>query len=1007
MRLRAVTGLIVLAAVVMAGLPAISPASAEAAASVELYADSGGRVTHRPVFIGTPLGFHLEADGVDVSSVSWTSSSPAVARVATLAGDDAHATVTGLAEGVAKVTATAQTSAGTLSDSMMITVGTPFTAVEAVLNRTIALLGDATSGSLAATSTWPAGKQVSIAGVSGSYFFVEQPPEGWPTMPDTGAARWVARSAVDVPPSSVTVAPSVLEVPRGTTSAPLTKTIAGPYANDVSWAWSSSAPAVATVNSAGRVSGIAEGTASIVGTASSSHGVTVDDSSLVTVYTPLTAAQQAAGHPITTATVRVAANSTAPPAANLTSAQSLTIVGTAGTYYRVRTSAGVTGYVARAAITVPVTRVTLSPAAVKLSSKQQARLTASIMPALATNHTISWASSNPRIATVSAAGVVTGLGSGVVTIKAAADGQAGTATVTVIIHVTQVTLPAKTTVLSGKTVALTATVRPSDATDKRLTWSTSNPAIATVSAQGVVTGRKGGTTKITATSLDGHNSAVTVVTVKVIHVTGISTKTAAIKLLAGKQRQVGAKVSPANATLKTVTWTSSNPRVATVGPAGLITAKTPGSATITVRTVDGHKTATVAVTVPASTLATRGQMPIPTRLPRGRGVTVTGSVTSNYAITTVGAAIETRSGRVVYQAQAHPHTTRFDLRTLDAALHFGHLAIGPYTYRVWAQDSSGKALTLRRTPFAVLGPSTLRITHPTHIPATVLTGTRITTRGTIVTNYFLTSVSVTIKTNRGTVRYHATVDSPHGRVNLTSLANQLRFDKLAAGKYVYTVTASDSSGTTKTLQRTAFTVKKPSNYYPILRYMVDHMVSTANSPAVAGMRHSYGQPKVKCGHVYGVPVCYPNPNYWRKAQALHAFATKVHKNGPWDYKPVLRKAFQLDIHNLDTLYSEIPGTKYRIFYDAWGNIFYGYIGRAIGIGQRLLTLEQDVPIPFIGNGPSATDRVNVISGINSWNTRGYGLVYADLDSTVRSSVSKLISAGGTGHGAAIVPKKQD
>lgn len=151
----------------------------------------------------------------------------------------------------------------------------------------------------------------------------------------------------------------------------------------------------------------------------------------------------------------------------------------------------------------------------------------------------------------------------------------------------------------GKSEKLTATVEPDDATNKNVTWSSSNPSVATVD-NGVVTAVGEGTAVITVTTEDGGKTATCTVTVRIettIPVEGVSLDTTTLYMTkTGQSAKITATVVPANATNKNVTWSSSNTDVATVDN-GIVTAVGNGEAIITVTTEDGGKTATCTVTV--------------------------------------------------------------------------------------------------------------------------------------------------------------------------------------------------------------------------------------------------------------------------------------------------------------------------------------------------------------------------------------------------------------------------
>ena len=168
------------------------------------------------------------------------------------------------------------------------------------------------------------------------------------------------------------------------------------------------------------------------------------------------------------------------------------------------------------------------------------------------------------------------------------------------VSVTGVTLtPATASVNIGATTQLTATIAPSNATDKVVTWSSSNTAVATVRATGLVTAVAVGSATINVTTHDGAKTASITITVTniVVPVTGVTVTPSTAAINVASTSQLAATIAPSNATDKALTWSSSNTAIATVSSNGLVTGVAAGSATITVTTHDGAKTATCAVTV--------------------------------------------------------------------------------------------------------------------------------------------------------------------------------------------------------------------------------------------------------------------------------------------------------------------------------------------------------------------------------------------------------------------------
>ena len=164
------------------------------------------------------------------------------------------------------------------------------------------------------------------------------------------------------------------------------------------------------------------------------------------------------------------------------------------------------------------------------------------------------------------------------------------------IHVTSVSLDKTSLELTeGGTGTLIATVEPNNATNKNVTWSTSNASIATVN-NGEVTAVSAGTATITATA-DGKSATCTVtVTAATVPVTGVTMNKTSTSLYVGDTETLTATVAPEGATNKNVTWSTSDASVATVEN-GVVRATGRGTATITVTTADGNYTATCTVTV--------------------------------------------------------------------------------------------------------------------------------------------------------------------------------------------------------------------------------------------------------------------------------------------------------------------------------------------------------------------------------------------------------------------------
>ena len=156
------------------------------------------------------------------------------------------------------------------------------------------------------------------------------------------------------------------------------------------------------------------------------------------------------------------------------------------------------------------------------------------------------------------------------------------------------------TLIEGEEAHLTVTVTPADATDPSVVWRSSDASVATVN-DGLVKAVAPGTATITVSTPDGLQTASCIVTVnrQAVPVASVSLDKTSLEMTVGDEATLTATVAPADADVKTVSWSSSDEGVATVAD-GKVTAVGAGSATITVTTTDGGKTATCEVTVEAA-----------------------------------------------------------------------------------------------------------------------------------------------------------------------------------------------------------------------------------------------------------------------------------------------------------------------------------------------------------------------------------------------------------------------
>jgi len=259
---------------------------------------------------------------------------------------------------------------------------------------------------------------------------------------------------------------------------------------------------------------------------------------------------------------------------------------------------------------VPVASIDVSPSPLSVTVGQTSPLNAttkSAAGATLTGRTVQWSSADQTVATVSTSGSVTGVKVGSTTVTATSEG----IHTDVIVNVSAVPVasvdvsPSPLTVTAGQTAQLTATAKNAAGealAGRAFTWSTADQTIATVSAGGLVSGVKVGSTTITATS-EGVHKDVTV-TVTPMAVATIDITPTPLTVTSGQTAQLTAtpRSSGGDAlTDRAITWSSADAAIADVSASGVVTGKKSGTTTVTATSDGVHKD--VAVTVVAGAAA--------------------------------------------------------------------------------------------------------------------------------------------------------------------------------------------------------------------------------------------------------------------------------------------------------------------------------------------------------------------------------------------------------------------
>lgn len=290
---------------------------------------------------------------------------------------------------------------------------------------------------------------------------------------------------------------------------------------------------------------------------------------------------------------------------------------------------GRSGLASLTVLPVPITSVSVSPARVDLAPGSHAAVTAVAADAGGKSldgRTVLWASSNPAVATIDAAGVITAVAPGTATITATSEGVSGSALVNVAVSpIATVTVqPQSATVQRGATLQLSAIVTDATGagvTNRALTWISGNPAVAVVSATGLVTAVAPGSANVVA-SLDDKSDTASIAVVAV-PVGSVSVQPGTAALAVGQSTTLTATVKDANGAVvtdRTVAWTSSNALVATVTQAGVVKALAAGTAAISATSEGSSGSATVSVSTPVTSISLQ---PTSITVQRNMSVTIT------------------------------------------------------------------------------------------------------------------------------------------------------------------------------------------------------------------------------------------------------------------------------------------------------------------------------------------------------------------------------------------------
>jgi uncharacterized protein YjdB len=256
-------------------------------------------------------------------------------------------------------------------------------------------------------------------------------------------------------------------------------------------------------------------------------------------------------------------------------------------------------------VNIPVTGISLNRTSATLEIGKVIILEPTVKPITSNNKQVTWTTSDAAVASVDENGIVTPKQAGValITVRTVENGYTATCVVTVVnkventLSVTGVKLDKRILeITSGQSGKLTATVLPENAANKSVKWDTSDSSVITVDQGGNLKALKEGIAVITVTTTEGNYKDICVVIVKKgenndIKISSIRLNKTVLRIDTGKFEKVVPIFTPGNVKDKSVTWKSSNSKVAKVTSDGRVIGLSKGTATITVTTKDGSKSA--------------------------------------------------------------------------------------------------------------------------------------------------------------------------------------------------------------------------------------------------------------------------------------------------------------------------------------------------------------------------------------------------------------------------------
>lgn len=551
----------------------------------------------------------------NTASVKWETADNNIVSIATSKDDPYSVTVTGLKKGTATVTATQTVNGINKTAKCIITVTEPVQDISVYPTSVQIDRGDSYPLTITFTPELPDNRKVKWESSDNSVATVDE--NGIVKAVGGGnAVIWVITEdgikvascdvSVRVPVTGISLSETKIRESLNAGTHQLTATVmpAGPGVNtEIEWSASPSDGSIVKVDDTGLITYVAPGDATVI--AKSKDGgfiatcqieVLRPVSSVTLDYTDIkmkiddTFRLSAEVLPVDASDKSVKWESSDTSVVTVDGNGLVTAKSAGMATVLVRTNDGGITAMCNVKVYQPVTLVTISNTELSVRKGATAWLNATALPANADNKVIKWSTSDAEIATVDEnTGMITAITPGTCTIVATSEDSGLTAkcTLTVTQAITGITLNAtRRTIMKDDQFALTPNVKPADAENRNVIFSSSSPDVATVDENGVVTGLKGGQTVIVAKTEERGLTASCLVTVQEF-VTSVKMSGGQEYVNKGDVLSLKAEVLPETATNPKIRWKSGNPNIMSVNSKGIAKARGYGKVTIYAYASDG------------------------------------------------------------------------------------------------------------------------------------------------------------------------------------------------------------------------------------------------------------------------------------------------------------------------------------------------------------------------------------------------------------------------------------